>query len=1185
MKLHWLKKVALGLLLVCTMLVAGVFMILRTETGAGWIIHIAQSSMEGLEINHRAGSIHGGLELQDVSYRTPAYALQVDSLDVAVRADWFPFTLRVEWLQADHLVYAIFASEEEEQTESLPEDLGLPIPVELPRIGLTDIQVLDEQGAEIFAARSLGSAVSVSRNLSVHTLELVIDEGTVNLEGMVALQNPFPMELALQGELELPIEEEPESLVLDLEIKAAGSVSGIDLETRGTADPPRFAAHSFAADSHVTLSGMETTRFEISGPDLLARGTGGADWNESWARLEDVAVEISGTELRINADLLTDLESGNLQGKLVWKGLTWPLRADAPDWISPEGDISLSGTIDQWSLAGQLEAQAKGYPAGQMRIEADGDRGGLQASIPEMTILGGNLKGAGSYRWDEAGVFAVEMELQNLSTESIAPEYPAVLSGKVAANGRLDPLRVSLDVSQLSGEALGKPIAAHGRIEVSQEAITATDFNILSGSSRIVLDGFPDEQNGLEFTADITNLGDFLPNSQGVIAASGTLFLRSDWPAIRLAAQGTGIGWQDYQVSSLTINGSNQDPALDDSAFEVSLTEARIGGTTLDEAHLSLVLAADRQAASINATSGTTEIEIGLAGAIERAEGSPGEWSWKGQLESLQAVLGGKDEISLQNPASVNAAAESAHLDGACLVGPRSGTLCLDADWSTTGGTSMNARIEQISLDAFNELMGMDLRLSQLFSGDLQMQLPPGGKPSGSADFHITAGTIAYVDDPEPLLETGQGKLAFTLAHGRLTAGVLDIPITGQGVIDIDYHIPDVTDGLGAQLAGTLLIDLADLDLLSIVLPMADQVSGSLKADLVMSGTLGQPYFSGRFDLRDGLLANRASGLRLEDIELSGNLVGNGETRLTGGFRAAEGVGELQALIDLRNIHEPQFELGVSGEQLMLFDSEDLKIVIDTDFNVALQPGSVTIDGAVHVPSALIAPAVIPEQTVSESTDLVITAGRPTGEVVEEEEAQPLSILGDLKLSLGDDVTLDLTVAELDLSGELDFHWMGEPLPFANGSLGLEGEIVAFGQRLQIAQGDISFPGGPADNPHLNIRAEREIYGNSEVRRAGLLVAGTVRRPVVEPYTDPMTNRDRAQTLLVTGSDFNMERGVGAVDIGTYIAPRIFLSYGVGVFDNSSILSIRYDLGRGWGVKATSGERQTGLDISYTVER
>ena len=117
-------------------------------------------------------------------------------------------------------------------------------------------------------------------------------------------------------------------------------------------------------------------------------------------------------------------------------------------------------------------------------------------------------------------------------------------------------------------------------------------------------------------------------------------------------------------------------------------------------------------------------------------------------------------------------------------------------------------------------------------------------------------------------------------------------------------------------------------------------------------------------------------------------------------------------------------------------------------------------------------------------------------------------------------------MAKLDLGGEVVFDWRGEPLPFAEGGFTLSGEVVAFGQRLEIAQGDIGFPGVPADNPHLNIRAEREIFGNSEVRRAGMLVAGTIRRPVMEPYTDPMTNRDRAQTLLVTGSDFNTRSSV-----------------------------------------------------------
>ena len=56
------------------------------------------------------------------------------------------------------------------------------------------------------------------------------------------------------------------------------------------------------------------------------------------------------------------------------------------------------------------------------------------------------------------------------------------------------------------------------------------------------------------------------------------------------------------------------------------------------------------------------------------------------------------------------------------------------------------------------------------------------------------------------------------------------------------------------------------------------------------------------------------------------------------------------------------------------------------------------------------------------------------------------------------------------------------------------------------------------------------------------------------------------------------------MDVGTYIAPKIFISYGIGVFGQENVFSVRYDLGRSWGVKATSGESQTGLDISYTIE-
>jgi translocation and assembly module TamB len=81
-----------------------------------------------------------------------------------------------------------------------------------------------------------------------------------------------------------------------------------------------------------------------------------------------------------------------------------------------------------------------------------------------------------------------------------------------------------------------------------------------------------------------------------------------------------------------------------------------------------------------------------------------------------------------------------------------------------------------------------------------------------------------------------------------------------------------------------------------------------------------------------------------------------------------------------------------------------------------------------------------------------------------------------------------------------------------------------------------------------------------------------------------MTTEERALQLLVTGSDFDYEQGIGAIDFGTYIAPRLFVSYGVGVFERENIISARYDLSKGFGIKASSGSKESGVDLNYRFE-
>ena len=199
MRMRWLKITAIGLLAVVIILTAAVLTVARTETGAGWVLGIAQDKLDGLEIGSHSGSLHDGLDLQQIGFSGPAFKLQADSLRVAVRTKWFPFVLRIEWLEADGLVYQVQATAEESAAEPLPEAIEIPVLLELPHIQVSGFEMLDEDGGELFAIRSLAAAASVFRKVKLHELQLVAEEGTIALSGNVALQNPFPMDFALQA--------------------------------------------------------------------------------------------------------------------------------------------------------------------------------------------------------------------------------------------------------------------------------------------------------------------------------------------------------------------------------------------------------------------------------------------------------------------------------------------------------------------------------------------------------------------------------------------------------------------------------------------------------------------------------------------------------------------------------------------------------------------------------------------------------------------------------------------------------------------------------------------------------------------------------------------------------------------------------------------------------------------------
>ena len=98
-------------------------------------------------------------------------------------------------------------------------------------------------------------------------------------------------------------------------------------------------------------------------------------------------------------------------------------------------------------------------------------------------------------------------------------------------------------------------------------------------------------------------------------------------------------------------------------------------------------------------------------------------------------------------------------------------------------------------------------------------------------------------------------------------------------------------------------------------------------------------------------------------------------------------------------------------------------------------------------------------------------------------------------------------------------------------------------------------------------------------------IRGPAQDPEINLFTAPPTSREKALAYILTGADFDHGSGQGAFSVGFWVLPDVFVSYGLGLFDSGNVLAARWELSRRWGLRATSGERDTGADVSFIIDR
>lgn len=1124
------------------------FWLLHTQSGARWIWSQVESTTDhSLSASDISGDLGSGLIGKGIAFEGDGVHVSVGEVSLAVDVDLLPFGVTILPTQVSDLLIELNGDEESDDNSDLQDTFSkLQLPVEL---------VFAEVELERGTIEGIGDDTSIivdSLSLAgrwqdmwlLERFELVTPDGSAEGSGY----------FTLHGDNEVLLET---ALLLNRELAGLGETIAIDATVQGSlddlivqarADEPRVFLHgrlSGIPGSPRWEMRLDVPAFELPPDpgtppippiDVTAQVRGDMQTFAAEAR-----IGFASTDMQVNFAAEIDIETGSVSSDVDWDRAHWPVGHSEPQVHSRTGRVMLSGSLDEWVIAGTADLEVPQLPRGSFTIDGGGDRDRASVQILEGNILGGSIAGHAEYSWKSPGSYSAAVELDEIRTAAVAPEWPATLSGKVDVSGQQDPFRVRAKLTDITGTFKDRPLQANGQFQVLDGAVAVNRLSLKHGETSADVDGELYSAGGLHYNIVIDDLSHYVEYGFGSITASGAVSLK---PGEESA---DGLVVAELPAGQLQL-------------------QTRLH-RQLQSIELDIVSDGLRSGLSVN----------GILDSWDRPS------SWSGTLTRLE-MEHAEFAASLQQAVAVTVSRQRLDVERFCLLGDRGVSLCADTAWQADGGFDIAADLSSVPVDFVNAFVETGFDFDQVVDGEFKWQSAADGTSTGRGDIAMTAGTIVSDKDTELQIETGPVRLGFELNDDSLRGGVVKVPLPGLGQIDAEFEIFDVIDEGSAEIDGLIDIDLADVGLLVAFVPALDDAGGTMRANIDIGGTFDEPQLLGDFALERGSLLYLPIGLRLDDIELKSELQANGEIELAGSFRAGDGHGEIRTRVDHARTAAKGLELTVRGDNLTVIDVPDIHAIANTDLRVNFDSETLDLNGVIAIPRARITPANIGVSRVYESEDVVIIAGELPDDHLGEAEESLLQFLGSVELSLGDDVLIDLGVAETSVTGNTVFTWSGDPIPQANGRYDIDGEILAFGQRLEITDGSLRFENVSADNPYLRVRAEREIFGNTQVRQAGVLVAGTLARLTVEPYTTPLTTEERALTLLVTGSDFDYEKGVGAVDIGTYVTPRVYASYGIGLFDNENVIRVRYDLKRGFGVTATSGQQESGVDLSYRFE-
>ena len=440
-----------------------------------------------------------------------------------------------------------------------------------------------------------------------------------------------------------------------------------------------------------------------------------------------------------------------------------------------------------------------------------------------------------------------------------------------------------------------------------------------------------------------------------------------------------------------------------------------------------------------------------------------------------------------------------------------------------------------------------------------------------------------------------------------------------------------------SPLHGEVHAHVQDMNVWGAWLPPGWRLAGELRTDLALAGRWGDPKLTGHVTATRLSIRNALEGVYGHDGEADIRLTGD-QARIER-FHLVGGSGTLDMSGSARLGAAPEARLQLQASQFQLLGRIDRKIVASGNLALQLSDDAIKVDGKLGIDEGLFdlskgdAPSLDSDVEVLDAPATPAEDGSSTDAAAAVPRTSRTTRL-DLAVDLGDRLRLRGRGIDTTLKGALQISSPNGLLTVRGAVRTAGGQYVAYGQKLDVTRGEITF-NGPVNDPRLDILATRP---NLDIV-VGVAITGTALAPHVKLMSEPdMSDSDKLSWLMLgrapetvggadtallqqaamallagegeapsdqilkrlgltdfavgqkTDTDTNTKQTV--VTLGRQISKRVYLGFEQSVTNASSSLQLIYRIAQRLTVRAQAGREtppgastattSSSLDVIYT---